>query len=94
MPGEFGLTGKGAKELFLALARTLPYSAFDFSCEVAANHLAVFLGFYFWEQSDVTTDGLDEAARDEVLQAMRMHWSRGGRSSIPLGLVERRYERP
>ena len=89
VPTQFGLKGKDAKEQFAALARTLPYSAFDFSCEVAANHVAVFLGFFFWEQSDFTSDGFDHAARDAVLDAVRKRWAASERTSIPLGVVSR-----
>ena len=87
VPVEFGLKDKDAKEQFLALARTLPYSSFDFSCEVAANHLAVFLGFFFWEQSDFTTDGFNGPARDEVLDAIRKRWATSDHASIRLGVV-------
>lgn len=87
VPTEFGLKGKDATQQFLALARTLPYSPFDFSCELAANHHAIFLGFFFWAQSDFTGDGSDETARDGVLDAMRKRWAAGDRSSIPLGVI-------
>lgn len=87
VPSEFGLKGKDATDQFVALARTLPYSLFDFSCEVAANHLAVFLGYFFWEQSDFTAAGFDGTARDEVLEALRKRWATAQRSSVPLGVV-------
>lgn len=87
-PSEFGLKGKDAMEQFLALARTLPYSSFDFSCEVAVNHLAIFLGFFFWEQTDFTANGFDAPARDKVLEALRRRWATSDHASIRLGVVE------
>lgn len=86
VPAAFGLKGKDAKEQFVALARTLLHGSSDFSREVAANHLAVFLGFFFWEQSDFTKDGFDTAARDEVLEAVRTRWATGEHASIRLGV--------
>lgn len=86
VPSAFGLRGKDATEQFLVLARTLPYSAFDFSCEIAANHLAVFLGFFLWEVADFTAEGFDTEARDAVLAAIRRRWALGSRSSIRLGV--------
>lgn len=87
VPAQFGLKGKHAKEQFVALAQTLAYSSFDFSCEVAANHVAVFLGFFLWEQCDFSSDGFDGAARDTVLAAVRKRWATSDRASIPLGVV-------
>ncbi len=83
VPTAFGLKDKTAREQFVALARTLPHSAFDFACELEANHLAVFLGFLFWEQADFASEGIDSAARDKVLDAVRKRWSEGSRSFIP-----------
>ena len=89
VPSELGFKGKDVKEQFLALARTLPNSSSDASCEVAANHLAVFLGFFLWEQSDFAADGFDGTARADVLEALRARWATGQRSPIPLGVVQR-----
>ena len=75
VPERFGLKGKGVEAQFTALARTLPYSRFDFSCEIAANDTAIFLGFLFWEQHDFANDGFDVVARDKVLTEMKKHWS-------------------
>lgn len=87
IPAAFGLKGKDAKAQFLALAGTFAYSLFDFSLEVAANHVAVFLGFYLWEQSDFTADDFDQAKRDDVLRALRTRWSTTSRSAVPLGIA-------
>ena len=94
VPAAFGLKGKDARQQFLGLAGTLDYSLFDFSGEVTANHLAIFLGFFFWEQWDFTGDGFDERARDRVLEAVRKRWASGDRSSIPLGVIPPSDARP
>lgn len=93
VPTAFGLKGKTAREQFVALATTLPFSAVDFACEVAANHLAVFLGFFFWEQADFTSNGIDSAARDKVLDAVRKRWVEGSRGFVPLGTASERASR-
>jgi hypothetical protein len=66
VPDGFGLRGKDARAQLVALAKTLPYSGFDVICETAANHVAVFLNFFFWEQTDFSSDGIEHAARDEL----------------------------
>jgi hypothetical protein len=90
VPEQFGLKGKGAKEQFLALAGTLPYSLFDFSCEVAANHTAVFLGFFFWEQFDFGNEGVDAVTHGRVLIALKKRWASTDRASISLGVIRTR----
>jgi hypothetical protein len=59
----------------------------DFSCEITANNTAVFLGFFFWEQHDFGGDGVDMAARDNVLSDISKQWSRGDRQALPLGVT-------
>lgn len=86
VPDGFGLRGKSASEQFVVLARTLPYSRFDVWCEMAANHVAVFLNFFFWAQHDFSSDGLPPAERDRLLDEFRQMWARGERAAIPLGL--------
>lgn len=87
VPEWFGLKGKGVEAQFTALARTLPYSRFDFSCEIAANHTVIFLGFFFWERHDFANAGFDVVARDKVLAEMKKHWAAGDRKSVALGVV-------
>ena len=43
------------------------------SLELAANHLAVFLNFFFffWEQTDFSADGIDCGVRDGLLTKLR-----------------------
>jgi hypothetical protein len=85
VPDGFGLRGKSAREQFVMLARTLPYSGFDVICEMAVNHVAVFLNFFFWERADFSTDGIDTTSRDELLGKLRAVWTQGAHGSIALG---------
>ena len=85
VPDEFDLKGKGVKEQFVVLAQTLAREPADFSNEVSANHVAVFLGFFFWEQHDFGGDGFNTAARDIVLAEVKRAWPNGGRHSFALG---------
>lgn len=85
VPDALALRGKHAREQIVALAAALPGGGFDVAAEVAANHVAVFVNFFFWEQADLTAQGVDAAARDAVLGALRDAWERGARASIPLG---------
>ena len=86
-PDSFGLKGKTAHDQFVALARTLPESGFDVVCEIAANHVAVFLNFCFWELDDFGSDGIDAGEHDRILGVLKELWSQGQRSAFPLGLV-------
>jgi len=87
VPAAFGLKGKTAREQFVALAKTLPYSSFDVVCELAANHVAVFLNYFFWENLDVTKDGMAAEERDRILERLKDMWAGSSRSAIPLGVV-------
>ena len=87
VPDSFGLRGKDAREQFVALAKTLPYSGFDVICEMAANHAAVFLNFFFWEQSDFSAEGIERASRDELLGKFRRAWSGGAHRAVLLGVA-------
>jgi len=87
VPDAFGLKGKTAHEQFVALTRTIDYSSFDVYCELAANHVVVFLNFFLWECADFLADGIDAVERDTVLGRLKAFWSQGGRASLPLGLA-------
>lgn len=87
VPESFGLQGRTAHEQFVALARTLPQSGFDVVCEMAANHAAVFLNFFFLEREDFASDGIDAHERDRILGALKSAWSRGRRAAFNLGLA-------
>jgi hypothetical protein len=84
---SFGFKSKTAHEQFVALARTLPESGFDVVCEIAANHVAVFLNFFSWERDDFGSDGIDAYERDRVLGLLKAVWSQGHRAAFPLGLA-------
>jgi hypothetical protein len=87
VPEAFGLKGKTAHEQLVALARTIPESGFDVVCEMAANHVAVFLNFFFWEREDFGSDGIASHERDRVLDLLKAAWSQGQRAAFTLGLV-------
>jgi hypothetical protein len=94
VPEAFGLRGKDAREQLVALARTLPYSGFDVICEMAANHVAVFLNFFFWEKTDFSSDGIDAPARDELLGKFREVWNKGDHGGVALGTVTKPLSAP
>jgi hypothetical protein len=94
VPEAFGLRGKDARDQLVALARTLPYSGFDVSCEMAANRVAVFLNFFFWEQTDLSSDGIDAASRDELLGKLREVWNKGAHDGIAVGTVTKSLSAP
>jgi hypothetical protein len=75
IPDQFGLRGKDATAQFVAMARTLDYSAMDFRCEISANHVAVFLNYGFWVQSTFSNQGITKADQERVLAAIRTIWS-------------------
>ncbi|HYP75892.1 MAG TPA: hypothetical protein VER12_08060 [Polyangiaceae bacterium] len=87
VPDFFGLKGKTAHDQFVVLARTLSESGFDAVCEIAANHIAVFLNFSFWELEDFGSDGIDAAEHDRLLGVLKGLWSQGQRAAFPLGLA-------
>ncbi len=89
IPEVCGLKGRTARAQLVALAQMRRYSGFDFASEIGANHTAVFLHFAFWEQTDFNADGVDDAERDAVLEAIRRRWTQGPDDAPPLG-VERR----
>ena len=75
VPDRFGMKGWDAHEQFVLLAGTLQYNGMDFHCEIAANHLAVFLHYPFWRQHDFSHQGIATTERDHVLSAVREVWS-------------------
>lgn len=74
VPDAFGLGGHDATSQLALLARTLDYSGMDFLMELAANNMAVFLNFFFWEQSTFAREAIDQAARAKTLSAIRKSW--------------------
>ena len=89
VPDSFGLRGKNARQQFVALAKTLPYSGMDFVLEIAANHRAVYLNFSFWAMEDFAADGIDASEKARVLDAIHAAWRKGEHAEVPLA-VERR----
>jgi len=79
IPEQFGLRGKNAMAQFIALARTMDYSVMDFRCEIAANHVAIFLNYSFWKQSSFLNQGITNVEQERVLSAIQAAWS----SSFP-----------
>ena len=74
IPANFMLAGKNAVEQFVALDRILADSGFDFICEVAANHIAMFLHYPFWAQRDFSPEGVLPERRDRVVAAIATRW--------------------
>lgn len=87
VPDSFGLKGKDAREQFGALARALPLGSFDIVCEMAANHVAVFLNFPFWQQCDFASEGFAPPECDELLAKLRRAWA-SEHGALPLGIRE------
>ena len=77
IPSSFMLAGKNAVEQFVALDQILAYSGFDFACEVAANHVAVFLHYPFWTRHDFSAHGVPSERRDHVVAAIAERWKHG-----------------
>ncbi|MBI2387975.1 MAG: hypothetical protein HYV09_00030 [Deltaproteobacteria bacterium] len=86
VPDSFGLEGKTAHEQFVALVATSRYSGMDFMCEMAANQVAVFLNFFFWQQESFAKDGIPDAERDVLLGKFKAVWA-GSPRAAPLGVV-------
>lgn len=77
VPSHFMLAGKDAVQQLVALDQILAYSGFDFICEVAANHVAMFLHCPFWAQRDFGAEGVARERRDRVLAATAARWKEG-----------------
>jgi hypothetical protein len=87
VPDSFGLRGKSARQQFVMLAKTLPYSGMDFVLEIAANHSAVFLNFCFWAMEDFSADSIDASQQAHVLDAVEQAWRKGEHAEVPLGIA-------
>ena len=77
--------GKDAREQLVALAETPPHSGFDVISEMTADDVAVFLNFFFWQQADFSSDGIDRSARDELLGKLRAVWNKDAHGGVDLG---------
>jgi hypothetical protein len=85
VPEQFALKGKDAREQIVALGGLLAYNAIDVGLEVVANHQAVFLNFFLWEQLDLSAEGIGAVERGRVLDSIRQNWARS-RGHVPLGV--------
>jgi hypothetical protein len=74
IPDRFGLQGKDATVQFAVLARTMKYSGMDFRCEIAANHISIFLNYAFWMQTTFLDEGIEETEQQRVLLAIKRIW--------------------
>jgi hypothetical protein len=86
VPDRFGSAGKDAVSQFRTLAVVLDHSGMDFMCETAANHVAVFLNYFFWEQHDFAATGPDASQRERLLAALRERWTISEHAGMPLGV--------
>jgi hypothetical protein len=59
----------------------------DVICETAANHVAVFLNFFFWQQESFAEDGIPDAERDVILGKFKALWDDNPTRAAPLGAV-------
>ncbi|HVY28262.1 MAG TPA: hypothetical protein VHB79_17015 [Polyangiaceae bacterium] len=73
-PTQFGLRGADAVQQIQKLIGTMSYSMFDFSMEISANHLVVFLHFPFWAAASPSTLGVHQDARAECLRRIQARW--------------------
>ena len=74
VPARFMLAGQDAAQQLATLACALAHGPMDFSCEISANHLAVFLNLPYWETCDVGPMGLEEGDRLAVVGSIRLLW--------------------
>jgi len=73
-PTQFGLRGSDAIQQIQKLIGTLSYSMFDFSLEISANHLVVFLHFPFWAAASSSALGVPQDAQAECLRRIHARW--------------------
>jgi hypothetical protein len=75
LPQRFALKGKDAVAQLVALNGMHSYSLMDFHGEIAANKEAVFLHFPFWKRRSFVDEGVSDAQRETLLNAIRKVWS-------------------
>jgi hypothetical protein len=90
IPDTFTLAGRDAREQFVVLARTSSTGGADLIREIAANEPAVFLNCFLWEQADFSADGIEPAARDELLAKLRHAWADCAHGAVVLGIATHR----
>ncbi|HEY3452471.1 MAG TPA: hypothetical protein VGK67_39370 [Myxococcales bacterium] len=88
VPTGFSLKGHDVRAQLRSLGGILDHSGEDFAGEIAANHVAVFVNFPYWEQAGDQIQGLDGALRERVLAEIQRIW-KGCFPSVPLGVSGR-----
>ena len=83
IPKGFSLKGKDATQQLVALSGIHDYSLMDFHGEIAANQEAVFAHFPLWKRRSFEGEGVTDAQRAVVLDAIRKAWSESS-PAIPL----------
>jgi hypothetical protein len=74
VPDRFGMKGRNAVEQFILLVGVFDYSSMDFSGEIRANNLAVFLHYPFWRQYDFAGVDITADQKARVLSAIELVW--------------------
>lgn len=75
IPTTGSLSGKTASEQIATLHALLDSDRKTFSAEALAQHAAMFANYPYWERSDFTKAGIDEARRDHVLAQLAAVWA-------------------
>jgi hypothetical protein len=75
IPASGALKGKDAAEQMAALHGLLDGDRAAFRAEAMAQHAAMFANYPFWERTDFTKAGIDEARRDHVLAQLAAVWA-------------------
>lgn len=75
IPTTGALSGKDASEQMATLHAFLDSDRKTFSAEALAQHAAMFANYPYWERTDFTKAGIDEARRDHVLAQLAAVWA-------------------
>jgi hypothetical protein len=75
IPQRFALRGKDAIAQLVSLHGIHSYSLMDFHGEIAANKEAVFVHFPLWKLRSFVEEGVSDAQRETLLNAIRKAWS-------------------
>lgn len=74
IPRRFSLKGKDATTQLVTLDGIYRFSLMDFHGELAANSAAIFAHFPFWKSRSFADQGLSDARREALLDAIRTTW--------------------
>lgn len=75
IPRRYALKGKDAIAQAVALSGIFDYSLMDFHGEIAANRECIFAHFPFWKRRSLAGEGVSDAQRAALLDAIRKAWS-------------------